>query len=98
MTGEGSGLAQGHTIVAGGSLVLGQDQDNVGGGFDASQAFVGDISHVNLVGKMLTDNEIAALYDLGCQSVAEPNADVQWADFLVGAQGNAEVLIPSSCE
>ena len=98
MTGEGSGLAQGHTIVAGGSLVLGQDQDNVGGGFVARQAFVGDISHVNLIGELRTDSEIAAIYNLGCQSVAESNADVQWADFLAGAQGNAEVLIPSSCE
>ena len=36
----GYGLNKGHVIRAGGTLVLGQDQDSLGGSFDASQSFV----------------------------------------------------------
>ena len=36
-------------LGAGGALVLGQDQDVVGGGFEASQAFSGALREVEVV-------------------------------------------------
>ena len=39
---------KGYTIEAGGSLVLGQQQDKVGCDFDEDQSFVGNLARVNV--------------------------------------------------
>ncbi|XP_006115249.1 serum amyloid P-component-like [Pelodiscus sinensis] len=40
------GLQKGYSISNQGLIVLGQDQDSVGGGFDAKQSFVGELTDV----------------------------------------------------
>ena len=35
-------------IRGGGVLVLGQEQDSVGGSFDANQSFIGEMAGVNM--------------------------------------------------
>ena len=45
---QGTDFMKGYTIKAGGSLVLGQDQDNVGGGFKSSECFRGTLTNVNV--------------------------------------------------
>ncbi|XP_053857383.1 serum amyloid P-component-like [Vidua macroura] len=40
------GLQKGYTVGVPASILLGQDQDSFGGGFDAKQSFVGEISSV----------------------------------------------------
>ena len=101
-TAHGSDLAKGHAIVPGGSLVLGQDQESVGGGFDAGLAFVGDISHVNVFKERLITYYIYLLYTNGCQFVVQEffvrNLAFKWSDFKSGVQGDAKVVEPSSCE
>ncbi|XP_070622473.1 serum amyloid P-component-like [Erythrolamprus reginae] len=54
------GLRKGYTINTGGSFVLGQnqDQDNIGGGFDINQSFVGEILDVKMWPRVLTNIEI----------------------------------------
>lgn len=47
---------QGASITAGGSLVLGQDQDSVGGGFSASQAFNGILDEVRISDTVRSDD------------------------------------------
>ncbi|MFP4553836.1 MAG: S8 family serine peptidase, partial [Actinomycetota bacterium] len=42
-------------------LVLGQDQDTVGGGFDPNEALHADLDDVQLFDRVLSDTEIAAL-------------------------------------
>jgi hypothetical protein len=37
-----------YTLVRGGTLVLGQDQDKVGGGFDAQQSYTGELDEIRL--------------------------------------------------
>jgi len=44
-----------------GGLVLGQEQDSVGGGFQASQAFSGDIDEFRVYSRVLTGPEITGL-------------------------------------
>ena len=46
------------TIASGGTLVLGQEQDANGGGFDAGQAFSGNIGLFRMYSKVLTDAEV----------------------------------------
>ncbi|XP_072259065.1 C-reactive protein-like [Pyxicephalus adspersus] len=54
----GGVLMKGTSIAAEASILLGQDQDTFGGGFDASQSFVGEISDVNMWDKVLTPEDI----------------------------------------
>jgi prepilin-type N-terminal cleavage/methylation domain-containing protein len=56
-------LLSGYSIVSGGCLVLGQEQDTVCGGFDVTQAFLGLIDEVRIYNRALSDSEIKALYD-----------------------------------
>ncbi|XP_055512081.1 mucosal pentraxin-like [Leucoraja erinacea] len=49
---------KGWVIKGLGQFILGQDQDSVGGGFDASQSFVGEISDVHLWDHVLQSNKI----------------------------------------
>ena len=43
-------------------MVVGQDQDTVGGDFDADQAFVGALFGVNVWGVVLSQSDIEAQY------------------------------------
>gem|GEM_PF-2680737 len=56
-------LSEGNTITDGGSFVVGQDQDSVGGGFDASQAFIGTIDEILLFSSVLTASQVQDIYD-----------------------------------
>ena len=38
----------GHVIRGGGALVLGQEQDSVGGSFQSFQSFIGEMTGVNI--------------------------------------------------
>ncbi|XP_051897285.1 C-reactive protein-like [Pristis pectinata] len=56
---------QGHDMTGGGVVILGQEQDQVGGGFDAEQSFVGELSQVNLLDRVLGQREIGEI-NRGC--------------------------------
>ncbi|CAH6786628.1 Ptx4 [Phodopus roborovskii] len=55
----GSRFREGYEIPPGGSLVLGQEQDTMGGEFDSSEAFVGSISGLAIWDRALTPREVA---------------------------------------
>ncbi|MBI5061468.1 MAG: hypothetical protein HZB67_04095 [Candidatus Aenigmarchaeota archaeon] len=54
---EGS-LAQGKAIISGGSMVIGQNQGNVGDSFQAGQEFIGVIDEIKISNKVKTFDEI----------------------------------------
>ncbi len=56
-------IAAGTSITGGGALVLGQDQDVVGGGFDPRQACRGLLDEVRIYNRVLTQAEIQS--DMG---------------------------------
>lgn len=60
-----NGITQdaGSGFTSGGSLVLAQEQDSVGGGFDSGQCFVGDISSLKIYSRNLTADEIFQNYN-----------------------------------
>ncbi|KAM9856699.1 neuronal pentraxin receptor b [Aulostomus maculatus] len=86
MKGRGEGLAAWHPIKPGGVLILGQEQDTLGGRFDASQALVGELSQFNLWDRLLKPAEVAALAD--CSSSALGNI-APWTDLDVDVYGGA---------
>ncbi len=57
-----TGYKVGSVLTDGGTVVLGQEQDNVGGGFTANQAFLGQMTDVRLWDDVRTPAEIAANY------------------------------------
>ncbi|XP_042340353.1 uncharacterized protein LOC121941594 [Plectropomus leopardus] len=86
MKGRGEGLAAWHPIKPGGVLILGQEQDTLGGHFDASQALVGELSQFNLWDRVLKPAEVAALAE--CSSPALGNI-APWTDHDVDVYGGA---------
>ncbi|MDH3293603.1 MAG: S8 family serine peptidase, partial [Acidimicrobiia bacterium] len=71
-------------------LVLGQDQDVVGGGFDPTQAFTGAMDEVRLYSRLLSVAEIA---DLAGQGVPETTVPEQVPGFSVGFSGDDWVTV-----
>lgn len=55
-------LSIGALSIASGGLVIGQDQDNVGGGFDDDQALKGTLDDVRIYDRALSAAEVRQLY------------------------------------
>ncbi|XP_007945880.1 serum amyloid P-component-like [Orycteropus afer afer] len=56
------GVKQGYSIGAHPKIVLGQEQDNYGGGFDKSQSFVGEIGDLYMWDSVLSAEDIQNAY------------------------------------
>eukprot|EP00118_Oscarella_pearsei_P016356 m.155183 g.155183 ORF g.155183 m.155183 type:complete len:2420 (+) comp38660_c0_seq5:905-8164(+) len=91
---SGSGLKPGGTILGGGLIVIGQDQDEIGGGFVASESMVGSVSQVNVWSRALSGAEIGRLY-AGCNKTFMGDV-AAWPDFRGNAKGAFQVLSSSS--
>ncbi|KAL9959385.1 hypothetical protein ACROYT_G032707 [Oculina patagonica] len=91
---RGEGLENGTTITAGGNVVLGNDRDH--SGFQVRDAFVGNISRVNLWDYVLPRETIALL----SQRCGKENGEiVAWRDFRAGpSHGVVNIREPSSCK
>uniref|UniRef100_A0A8C3JK85 Pentraxin 4 n=1 Tax=Calidris pygmaea TaxID=425635 RepID=A0A8C3JK85_9CHAR len=57
----GSGFRQGYQIPAGGSLVLGREQECPGGGFGCTEAFMGHLAGLALWSRALLPGEVASM-------------------------------------
>ncbi|XP_060116636.1 pentraxin-4 [Heteronotia binoei] len=57
----GSRFQKGYEIPAGGSLVLGQEQDTLGGGFEPSEAFVGSLAGWAMWDRALSPGEVSSI-------------------------------------
>ena len=55
-------IAANTATTSGGSFVIGQEQDSVGGGFEANQAMNGDVSIVKIYNRAITESEVATNY------------------------------------
>ncbi|KAL4624849.1 neuronal pentraxin-1-like [Arapaima gigas] len=82
--GSGEDLSAWHTIQPGGVFILGQEQDIMGGHFDATQAFVGQMSDVQLWSRVLTAREIYNLAN--CRSRATGSI-INWTESVVELHG-----------
>ncbi|XP_072523426.1 neuronal pentraxin-2b isoform X2 [Salminus brasiliensis] len=93
--GSGENLAPWHPIKPDGVLILGQEQDMVGGRFDATQAFVGELSHFNIWDRVLRPIDISKIAN--CSSYMPGNV-VAWADSDVEVFGGASKWPLELCE
>ena len=92
---SGYGLKTGHVIKTDGILIIGQEQDSFGGGFDATQNYVGELTDLNMWNRVLNATEISNL----SKSCHGGRGNVKkWSDFKVGIRGDVRVITPSACE
>ncbi|XP_038830569.1 neuronal pentraxin-2-like [Salvelinus namaycush] len=89
--GAGDNLAPWHPIKPGGAIILGQEQDIVGGRFDATQAFVGELSQVNIWDNVLKPSDILTMAN--CSSYTPGNV-VSWLDSDVEVFGGGAAKLP----
>ena len=95
LTSSGSGLKKGYVIRSTGTLVIGQDQDSVGGTFDVNQCYIGELSDLNVWNRVLSSQEILKM-SRSCHG-AVGNVK-KWADFRSGIRGAVRFMSPSACE
>ena len=82
-------------IKADGILIIGQEQDSFGGGFDASQSYIGELTDLNMWSRVLNATEISNL----SKTCHGGRGNVKkWSDFKVGIRGDVRVISPSTCE
>ena len=92
---SGSGFKTGHVTKTNGILIIGQEQDSFGGGFDANQNYLGELTDLNIWNRVLSASEITKL----SKSCHGGRGNVKkWSDFKVGMRGNVRVISPSACE
>ncbi|XP_061088937.1 pentraxin-4-like [Conger conger] len=61
LTSTGSKFQKGYEIPGGGSIILGQEQDSLGGGFDEAEAFVGRMAGFTVWNRMLSPGEVSGI-------------------------------------
>ena len=81
-----------YVILSGGTAVIGQDQDSVGGAFSKQDAFgPGEVTELNLWDSVLSTSDITAQH-ANCTITTE---SVQsWAQFKDGVHGAVQVEQP----
>ncbi|MGB7346548.1 MAG: LamG-like jellyroll fold domain-containing protein, partial [Pirellulaceae bacterium] len=87
----GTGLGTGHTLGTGGILVLGNDQDSLGGGYSPDQEFTGTLYDVRVWNEVRSEAEIALNYQNKFASGSLPSGLVaNWQ--MDGFNGSNEVV------
>ena len=65
-------------VTGGGILILGQEQDEIGGGFNTEENFMGDVSQMNIFDYTLSANDI---YNLAYSCDYVKGNVAAWGDF-----------------
>lgn len=86
---QGQGLQSGNPIPGNGVLVLGQEQDDLGGGFSPLETFTGNITRVNVWSRTLSSHNVSQLCNLDDDL---PGKVVAWPDFLASVSDDVHIL------
>ena len=78
----------GYTVQSGGYLVLGQDQDKLGGGFELGDTLNAQLAEVNMWDRVLSGKEIASQYT-NCRIPS--GSVVTWSEFKTLTNGSVIV-------
>lgn len=88
--------SSGRKLITGGTVILGQDQDKVGGSFASSQLFGGELQKLNMFTKKLSASEVMRLYNAGrCSDTVEKtfSRNLKWEDIIRASKhGNVQTL------
>uniref|UniRef100_UPI00358E6A86 neuronal pentraxin-2-like n=1 Tax=Myxine glutinosa TaxID=7769 RepID=UPI00358E6A86 len=92
--GSGDNLAPWRPVEAGGTIILGQEQDIIGGNFDATQAFMGEMAQLGVWNRVLTSHEVS---DLASCSRLPPEAVIGWHPVEVELHGGVSAHLFGHC-
>ncbi|KAL4641350.1 serum amyloid P-component-like [Arapaima gigas] len=81
-------LQRGSSLTPPYSIILGQDQDSYGGGFDAKQSFVGHMKDVHMWDRVLSPHEIQYFAH---GSTFSPGNVLSWKNLEYTTRGDVEV-------
>lgn len=88
-------------VRAGGVLILGQDQDSLGGGFDLNQSFGGEIHGMNVFARKLRLEEMVGMFYEGrCGEVPSSlvyDVVLDWEQVLAAPRHGAVQVVPADC-
>ena len=79
-------LEMGTSLATGGTLVLGQEQDGLDTGYNASQRLIGDLDEFALFNTVLTQDQITAQFNAAL-AVPEPATIAIWSLLGIGLAG-----------
>jgi hypothetical protein len=89
---RGQGLAEGELVVGGGSLVLGQEQDVVGGRFAPAEAFTGVMARAEMWSQANLNGSVVARLATDCEGAAVIKGDIfTWTDVRSSLAGRVQV-------
>jgi len=89
---NGTGKSTSYVILSGGTAVIGQDQDSVGGGFQMRDAFgPGEVTELNLWNRVLSASDIADQY---ANCTFTTGLVHSWDQFKYGINGSVQVEQP----
>lgn len=89
-------MADGREVPLGGVLVVGQEQDELGGGFTLTQALPASVSLVTLWPRPLSPSEV--LHLAACHDLPTPGAIVSWGEQAWKIQGRVKKVTVGYCE
>ncbi|XP_030767169.1 sushi, von Willebrand factor type A, EGF and pentraxin domain-containing protein 1-like [Sitophilus oryzae] len=93
---SGRNLASGSKIEGNGYLVIGQEQDDIGGKFSQSQTFVGNMAYIDIWSRKLNETEILThLNDCSDSILGDLYA---WPEIQEHIKGNVQRLNSSFCQ
>lgn len=93
---EVENFQKGYSIKDRGTLVLGQEQDSVGGGFETVQSFQGMLSNVNIWDRAFTSTKVKEM-SKSCLLDEDNEGNVyKWRDFI--RKGGAKLVKPTPCK
>ncbi|XP_058941920.2 uncharacterized protein [Pocillopora verrucosa] len=99
MTDQGKNLGKGHVITPGGFLMLGQEQDSLGGGLSRSQSFQGMLSNFNIWNVTLSSEHVRKMSQKCIIDEASNDRVFQWQDFVDGSRkGEVRLVKASPCK
>ena len=83
------------SFAGGGHFIIGQEQDDLGGGFSSPESFIGQISQLNMWGRFFTRDDIEALR----QNCSVKAGDIiAWADVSGKSSGAVSVTPLEFCK
>lgn len=92
--GSGQNLSPWQPVRAGGTFILGQEQDTLGGGFDVSQSFMGQMSDVQFWSRVLSSPEVQSQASCGGHLIGDV---LSWSEEWMEIHGGLVELPFDPC-
>ncbi|NP_001301009.1 C-reactive protein 1.4-like precursor [Limulus polyphemus] len=88
-------VGKGHQISAGGTVVIGQEQDKIGGGFEEQESWSGELSDLQVWDEALTTHQVSTV--ASCNGIRPRGNVISWMEDSFVADDGVIVGISHMC-